>query len=68
MLNPLGSVDEQPEVRFTNSDGLGAVHLAVINSQIDILKILLESDKTLLCMETEETQQTILHLAVIKNN
>ena len=53
LLNPLEPVDKQPEVRYTNSEGYGAVHLAVLNGHKDILKILLETDKTLLCMETE---------------
>lgn len=58
-----------PEVRFTNNRGLGAVHLAVINDRLEILKILIETDKTLLCMETEnEDAQQIIHLAAAKNN
>ena len=69
MLNPHESVDNKPEVRFTDSDGHGAVHLAVIHGHLDILKILLETDKTLLCMETEnEDASYIMHLAVVKSN
>ena len=56
-------------MRYTNQDGLGAVHLAVIKGHVDILKILLETDKTLLCMETEnEDVQCIIHLAVVEQN
>ena len=69
MLNPLEAVDSQPEVRYTNAAGLGAVHLAVKRDRLDILKILLEADKTLLCMPTEDEHLSyIIHLAVQENN
>ena len=69
LLNPLSHVDEIAEVRHTNKLGYGAVHLAVINDRLEILKVLLETDKTLLCMETEnEDAQMIIHLAVVRNN
>lgn len=62
------AVDDQPELRYTNNDGLGAIHFAVINDKIDILKILLDSDKTLLCMEVEDKGQSIIHLAAERQN
>ena len=40
-----------------------------MNGHLVILKILLETDKTLLCMETEnEDASYIIHLAVAKSN
>lgn len=69
MLNPHEPVDSQPELRYTNKDGLGAVHLAVIRDRFDILKILLKTDQTLLCMPTENDDQSfIIHQAVTCNN
>ena len=69
LLNPLQPLDEQPEVRYTDDSGMGAVHLAVVRDQIEILKVLLETDKTLLCMPTEdEREMQIIHLAVESNN
>ena len=69
MLNPHEPVDSQPELRYTNKDGLGAVHLAVIRDRFDILKILLKTDQTLLCMPTENDDQSyIIHQAVSNNN
>lgn len=45
------------------------MHIAVIQGRLDILKILLETDKTLLCMETEDDEMSyIIHLAVTNNN
>ena len=37
LLNPLLKVDDQPEVRYCNDDGLSAVHLAVVHDQLPIL-------------------------------
>ena len=55
LLNPLGSIDHQPDVRYTDNDGFGAVHIAVIEKHLEILKTILQTDRTLLCMETENT-------------
>lgn len=46
----MNAVDEQPELRYCNKEGFGAVHLAVMNDRLEILKKLLEYDRTLLCM------------------
>ena len=56
-------------MRYTNREGLGAIHIAVIRDQLDCLKTLLQSDRTLLCMETENAEANMLiHLAVKHNN
>ena len=56
-------------MRYTNSDGLGAVHIAVMFNHLEILKTILQTDRTLLCMETEnlEERAMIIHLAVMQN-
>ena len=53
LLNPLQKVDDQAEARFCNSDGFAAIHLSVIYDRLSILKVLLDIDKTLLLMQTE---------------
>ena len=70
LLNPLSSVEQQPDVRCTNHKGYGAVHLAVLNNHLEVLKTILQTDRTLLCMETESDSDssTIIHLAVLSNN
>ena len=69
MLNPYETVDSQPELHYTNNQGLGAVHLAIVKDNLSILKMLLKTDQTLLCMPTEDDEQTyIIHQAVMQNN
>ena len=57
-------------MRCTNHKGLGAVHLAVINNHLEVLKTILQTDRTLLCMEVGNDSEgsTIIHLAVLNNN
>lgn len=69
MLNPHETVDSQPELRYTNKEGFGAAHLAVVKDNLEILKMLLKTDQTLLCMPTEDDEQSyIIHQAVMQNN
>lgn len=68
MLNPYERVDEQPELRLSDDKGLGPVHIAVKKDHLEILKVLLDTDKTLLCMQTENDDLSyIIHLAVTHN-
>lgn len=69
LINPLNPVDETAEVRYCNKQGHGAVHLAIVNSKATILKRLIEFDRTLLHMLTEDDlTETPLHLAVKKRD
>jgi ankyrin repeat protein len=69
LISPLNPVDDTAEVRHVNKNGQGAVHLAITNSKVNILKKLIEYDKTLLHMKTEDTySETPLHMAVRKRN
>ena len=67
LINPFSIIDEIAEVRYCNSDGHSAIHIAVINDKTAIFKKLLEYDKTLLTMKTEDAlSEYPLHLAVKK--
>ena len=69
LINPVYSVDDTAEVRFCNPSGLGAVHIAIRCEKITILKKLLEVDRTLLMMKTEDgNKEYPLHLAVKQQN
>jgi ankyrin repeat protein len=69
LINPLNPVEEIAEARHCNEQGLGAIHLAVMNLRVQIFRKLVESDRTLLHMRTEDGRsETPLHLAVKKGN
>ena len=57
-------------MRYTTADGLGAVHLAVMHNHPQILKTILQADRTLLCMESENSEESamVIHLAVMRDN
>ena len=57
LLNPLQKVDDQAEARYCNSDGFAAIHLSIIFDRLSILKVLLDIDKTLLSMQTENERK-----------
>ena len=57
LLNPLQKVDDQAEVRYCNPDGLAVIHLAVVHDRLAIIRVLLEIDKTLLQMQTENEER-----------
>ena len=54
LINPLNPVDETAEVRCCDSHGFGAIHLAIMHKKFQVFKKLVEFDRTLVHMKTED--------------
>lgn len=68
LINPHQKVDYRAEARFTDDYGIGAIHVSVLINNFEAFRVLLNSDKTLVTMTTEDDlEQTCAHLAALKN-
>lgn len=65
LISPLTAPEEQAELLFSNSSGLNALHVAVKHNRELVVRILLETDKSILGSPTfNEDRFTALHIAV----
>lgn len=69
LLNPLLGLDQTAEVRFTDQNGLGAIHHAILNRHNQLVKTLLKYEEGLITMELEDnSKNTSLHLIAQTGN
>ena len=67
LIGPMVPYEEQAELLYSNPNGLNALHVAIKHNREQIVKILLETDKTIVNTPTfNEARQSPLHLAVLE--
>ena len=67
LLSPFNQPEDQAEILFSNEQGLNALHVAVVNDQQQIIRILLDTDKSILSARTfNDDRYAALHLAVLE--
>ena len=67
LLSPSREPEDQAEILFSNAQGLNALHVAVVNDQQQIIRVLLDTDKSILGTRTyNDDKYGVLHLAVLR--
>jgi hypothetical protein len=68
LLNKYQRVEDIGDPQYVDEKGYGAIHYATVHQELDVLKILLDKDKSLLLQRTTDGQNnSIAHLAAKHN-
>ena len=67
LIGPMVPFEEQAEILYSNPNGLNALHVAIKHNREQIVRILLETDKSIVSVPTfNESRFSPLHIAVLE--